>query len=90
MVGSGDKEAFKVGGVVDALLSVDFLLKLKDMFRGFILPSFYSFLWLLVCWSLWLFRNQVVFDAKVWKCGEVLSFIKNLGWDWLFLIEKGD
>lgn len=64
-LGAVTREAFEVVGVVDALLSVDFLLKFKDMFCGFIPPSFYSFLGLFVCWSLRLFRNRVVFNAKV-------------------------
>ncbi|XP_058754053.1 uncharacterized protein LOC131627225 [Vicia villosa] len=60
-----------------------------EKLRGVVKPLFFAFLWLLVCWCIWLERNKVVFKECCWNPTEILIVIKNLGWDWLSILAKG-
>ncbi|CAL5191793.1 unnamed protein product [Lathyrus oleraceus] len=68
----------------------DVLLFLLNSLDGRVKSSFFAFIWLLVCWSIWNARNSLVFEHSNWNVVEILLLIKSIGWDWISILSKGN
>lgn len=42
-------------------------------------------IWLAIIWSLWIFRNGIIFKNFVWKTRDVVWGCKDLIWKWSFI-----
>ncbi|XP_058742110.1 uncharacterized protein LOC131614557 [Vicia villosa] len=69
-------------GIHGSVLGVEVVDHFRRFLGGAIKSSFIAFLWLLVCWCIWLGRNKVVFKNSVWNRTEIVLVIKNVGWEW--------
>ncbi|XP_058756813.1 uncharacterized protein LOC131630037 [Vicia villosa] len=68
--------------------------ELLDFISGVLVREFnmgyFAFIWLLVCWCVWISRNNLVFNNVVWNELDIFSFITSLGWDWFSILAKGN
>ncbi|XP_058725516.1 uncharacterized protein LOC131596794 [Vicia villosa] len=86
-VDGGSRVAFSGGNNVRARrFGVVVLDRICDCLESCVRLPFVVFFWLLITWSIWRARNDLVFSNKVWDVRGLVMGIKFMGCDWYSII----